>query len=77
VSGALLRRTDLSGANLTGANLGLAVFEPVSLPELRGMAAAENLDLLTYDTNPDALVQLRKQFEDGGFRDQNGRLRIS
>ena len=26
--------------------------------------------MLTYDTNPDALVQLRKQFEDSGFREE-------
>src|SRR5262245_25008898 len=67
LEGAHLSGADLSGAILEGAQLSYAdvdrtLFEPKSLPELRGIAAAENLELLTYDTNPDALVQLRKQF---------------
>jgi uncharacterized protein YjbI with pentapeptide repeats len=74
LSGAKLDGADLSGATLSGADLGRALFEPKSIPELRGIAAAKNLELLTYDTNPDALVQLRKQFEDGGFRDQERKI---
>lgn len=69
-----LSNVDLSGAQVHGANLDRARFEPKSLPELRGIAAARNLELLTYLTNPDALVQLRKQFEDGGFRDQERKI---
>lgn len=61
--------TDLGGASLLLANLDATVFEPKSLPDLREIATAKNLELLTYDANPDALAQLRKQFEDGGFRD--------
>jgi len=30
--------------------------------------------LLTYRANPDALVQLRKEFEDGGFREQERKI---
>jgi hypothetical protein len=41
---------------------------------LRGIAAAQNLELLTYYSNPDALVQLRKQFEDLGFREQERKI---
>jgi hypothetical protein len=41
---------------------------------VRGIAGAKNLDLLTYFANPDALVQLRKQFEDGGFREQERKI---
>jgi hypothetical protein len=70
LNGANLSGAHLNGAHLKGAQLGRAVFEPESLPELRGMAAAKNLELLTYQTNPSALVQLRKQFEDGGLREQ-------
>ena len=84
LSNAHLDGADLSGANLTDANLQQAsvvgadftrtVFEPKSLPELRGIGGAENLELLTYDINPDALVQLRKQFEDAGFREQERKI---
>jgi uncharacterized protein YjbI with pentapeptide repeats len=74
LSGANLRGTKLSDAGLSGARLGRALFEPKSLPELRGIAAAENLELLTYDANSDPLFQLRKQFEDGGFREQERRI---
>jgi uncharacterized protein YjbI with pentapeptide repeats len=74
LSGVLLSGADLQEANLSRAHLGRADFSPKSLPELRGIAAAENLELLTYTTNPDALVQLRKQFVDGGFREQERKV---
>jgi len=69
-----LRDAALNGVQLSGANLGGALFEPSSLPELRGIAAAKNLELLTYVANPDALVQLRQQFRDGGFREQERKI---
>src|SRR5437588_179194 len=71
---ALFIETDLSGARISGATLDGALFEPKVLPDLRGIAAAKNLQLLTYKENPDALVQLRKQFEDGGFREQERKI---
>ena len=49
-------------------------FEPKTYPEIRGIAAAENLELLTYLDNPDALVQLRNQFKNGGFREQERKI---
>ncbi len=75
LSGAfLVSSANLSGAYLSDADLERVTFEPKSLPELRGIAAAKNLELLTYDDNPDALAQLRKQFEDGGFRMQERKI---
>jgi hypothetical protein len=71
---AKLIRSNLSDADLTGANLGRALFEPKVLPGLRAIATAENLELLTYSDNPDGLVQLRKKFEDGGFREQERKI---
>jgi hypothetical protein len=50
------------------------MFEPRSIPELSGIASAKNLELLTYRDNPVALVQLRKQFEDDGFRGQERKI---
>jgi Pentapeptide repeats (8 copies) len=87
--GADLSGAILVGANLTGVDLGAAdlsdvflvevrvggtVFEPKSLPELSGISQAQNLELLTYYSNPAALVQLRKQFEDGGLREQERKI---
>jgi hypothetical protein len=77
--GANLTDADLSGANLTDAwvslaNFDRAIFEPKSLPTLSGISRAENVELLTYYDNPAALVQLRKQFEDGGFREQERKI---
>jgi hypothetical protein len=59
---------------MAGARLSGAVFEPKSLPELPGIAAAKDLEWLTYHANPVALVQPRKQFQDGGFREQERKL---
>ena len=65
---------ELEGAQMSGADLFSAVFEPKSLPELRGIAAAKNLQDLTYRSNPDALSQLRKLFQDSGFRQQERKI---
>lgn len=72
--GADLRGTDLTNAYPGGADLRGAIFEPKSLPDLREIASARNLQYLTYLDNPDALVQLRKQFEDAGFREQERQI---
>jgi hypothetical protein len=66
---ALLESADFSSAELQGA-----VFEPKSLLEIRGIAAAKNLELVTYKDNPDALAQLRKQFQENGFRTQERKI---
>ena len=84
LSGAVLAGANLAGANLQGAQLADAVlesanlvsviFEPITTPQIRGIAAATNLQFLTYHDNPDALVQLRNQFKNGGFRDQERKI---
>lgn len=74
LDGSYLGEADLSKVQLRHADLARSIFEPKSLPELRGIASARNLELLTYKDNPDALVQLRKQFEDGGFREQERKI---
>ena len=70
LSGAVLRLANLSGAYLAEANLSGAYFEPKVDPETGGIAAVKNLDLITYSLYPNALAQLRKDFKDGGFVDQ-------
>ena len=74
LSGADLTRAHLSGVRFDAVRVDGTVFEPQSLPEVRGIAAAKNLELLTYTKSPDALFQLRKQFEDGGFREQERKI---
>jgi hypothetical protein len=66
---------DLTGADLTGTQLGFANlagvhFEPKSLPTPNAIALAQGLELMTYDLNPGPLNQIRKQFQDAGFREQ-------
>lgn len=80
LSGAVMGGADISRANLVGTDLDRtwlygtdldgAIFEPESLPDIRGISWAKNLELLTYQDNPSAIVQLRKQFVDNGFREQ-------
>ena len=72
--GADLTDTELKDADVREADFQDAIFEPKSIPEIRSIAAAKNLDLLTYDKNPNALAQLRKEFEDGGFRSQERKI---
>ena len=74
LTGAILRRANLTGAWPGAANFDRAIFEPNSLPELSGIARAQNLELLTYDDMPAALVQLRKQFQDAGLREQERKI---
>ena len=84
LTGANLAHADLTGADLTGANLALAnlaladlqatIFQPNSVPEGRDVATAENLQFLTYENNPEALVQLRNVFKNGGFLDQERKI---
>jgi len=71
---ALLYHANLTGATVDAANFNGAIFEPNSLPTLSGISRAQNLELLTYFDNPAASVQLRKQFEDGGLREQERKI---
>jgi len=45
-------------------------FEPVDLGNIRSLASASGLPELRYDSDPGALVQLKKAFQEGGFRRQ-------
>lgn len=72
--GADLTNAKLMGADLYAADLSRAIFQPNSLPEISRIAIAKNLEELTYRDNPNPLVQLRKQFADGGFRDQERKI---
>jgi Pentapeptide repeats (8 copies) len=65
--GADLQGSDLTDAWLVDANLDLTIYEASKDPQITGIARAQHLDLVTYASDPEALVRLRKAFGDGGF----------
>lgn len=71
LNGALLLGTKLAGSIFGPVDFAHAVFEPSSLPSAQYIASAQNLHLLTFATDPTALVQLRKSFRDSGFEQQS------
>lgn len=73
LTGAVLERADLNRAYLDYANLSAvdlrgAYFEPASFVELLEPARARGLEDMTYHSTPRPLTQLRKEFQDAGFR---------
>jgi hypothetical protein len=70
LGGADLLGTDLKGAVLSGADLKGTLFEPKELPALEWIAQARNLGLMTYSRNSGPLTELRKKFQDAGYREQ-------
>lgn len=75
-----LQSADLSGANLAGAtldgsdfgaaNLKETLFEPSSVSSVVGIEYAENLEYATFAESPDALIKVRKRFEEEGLTKQ-------
>lgn len=64
VNARLDKQTDFSYCDMAGV-----IFEPDSLPGILGMANAYNLDLMTYQRNPSALIQLRQELQKAGFEE--------
>ncbi len=78
-AGADLGRADLRGADLTdawfrSADLDLTIYEPTADPNVSGIAKARHLDLATYVDDPEALVRLRKEFSETGFREAENKI---
>jgi uncharacterized protein YjbI with pentapeptide repeats len=65
---------ELSGVDFTRVNVCGAQFEAKSIPLAPSFASAFSLESMTYDKNPLALVEARKQFRDGGFDAQDRKL---
>jgi hypothetical protein len=65
-----LSSTEMGGAFLSQADLSGARFEPKNFPELHELARAHGLHLMTYQITPNPLTQIRKQFQDAGFHEQ-------
>lgn len=79
LSGADLTGADFTGARLDGSNLSDTnmdgtLFEPVSVASIIGPESAKNLDCMRYKTNPDALIEIRRRFQDEGLTKQEREL---
>ncbi|CAB1057504.1 Pentapeptide repeat family protein [Olavius sp. associated proteobacterium Delta 1] len=81
LSGAFLNEANLSGANLSGAELWSSFVDgvnfalrPKSLPYIPSIASAIGLSNLTYGQYSNALVELRKEFKEAGFRTQERQI---
>ena len=74
LSGASLLNSNLNGAHLERADLFAAVYEAGGSPRIRGIATAKNLGFVAYLFNPDSLFELRKQFKDRGFGEQDRKI---
>ncbi len=70
LSGAWLIGTDMRDAVLGYAWIDGVRFEPKVLPPSESIAEARGLEMMTYETNPRPLTDLRKQFQDAGYREQ-------
>lgn len=76
-----LNEANLSGANLSGAELWSSFVDgvnfalrPKSLPYIPSIASAIGLSNLTYGQYSNALVELRKEFKEAGFRTQERQI---
>ena len=74
LKGAYLIDTDLDTSDLQGANLLGATFEARSVSKIKGIASTANLESVTYRDNPGPLIELRKQFQDAGYREQERKI---
>jgi hypothetical protein len=71
---AYLIDTDLDSSDFQGANLLGAIFEPRSISRIKGLASTTNLESVTYVDNPGPITELRKQFQDAGYREQERKI---
>jgi len=62
--------TKLTGTFLENADMRGAVFEPSDIPDINGIAKAQNLSKMTFDENPQALFLLCKAFKEAGYHRQ-------
>ena len=74
LAGAVILDIDLNKAQFVQADLLNVKFEPKTLPLLKSIAFAKNLETMRYLRNPDALTQLRAEFKNAGFREQERKI---
>jgi uncharacterized protein YjbI with pentapeptide repeats len=74
LSNAYLHDAKLDDANFYLTILSGAYYEPKSNPDVTGIAYARDLEFVTYGENSGPLFQLRKQFQDNGFREAERKI---
>jgi hypothetical protein len=74
LNGVDLRGARLDGTDFDSADLQGVRYEPASGTENGLIATARNLELMTYLVDSTELSKLRKQFQDGGFREQERKI---
>jgi hypothetical protein len=74
LNGVDLRGARLDGTDFDSADLEGVRYEPASGTENGLIATARNLELMTYLVDSTELSKLRKQFQDGGFREQGRKI---
>jgi hypothetical protein len=65
--GAIFIDANLNDVSFACANMAGVIFEPDTVTNIEEIAAAYNLDSLTYRTSPGALIKLRAQLKAEGF----------
>jgi uncharacterized protein YjbI with pentapeptide repeats len=81
LTNAKLLSSDLNYADMTNAKLGGSTFsgsevcqvrfEPASIPtDTNSLASVEGLEFLVFENRPEALIAIRQQFREKGFREQ-------
>lgn len=74
LAGAILMDINLTNAQFSEADLLNVHFEPKALPLVRPIASAKHLETMHHSRNPDALTQLRAEFKNAGFREQERKI---
>lgn len=74
LTGANLSKAKLDGASLGNANFEDTIFEPTSIVGISGIESATNLEHITYEANPDALIKVRNLFGEEGLTEQQRRI---
>lgn len=74
--GILSRREPEGGADLWNANLKEALYEPQlgTLPEILSLRTAKNLETMRFDYSPHAMEDLRREFRNVGFKNQERQI---
>jgi len=70
LSRAILVDTELADSDFRKANMSRVVFQPNNLPIIKYIAQAKNLNEMTYWSNPQMLIELRRRFYEGGYSEQ-------
>ena len=67
LKGAIFTKVKFKNVDFSCANMAGVIFEPDSVPNVQDIAFANNLDSLTYQSDPSALIKLKELLKASGF----------